>query len=479
MVSTRNQQEAAVKHILEVILGQSAGSSIHLALDGVQDPFYIASLRDSEIAKLIVINPDDGTTQPLPHYHCHLLSGFHQFLVHHQSANGPLSADTLTLLTRDDFDAFRISPANLDPSSAPLAPAPATRASQTSDSVRDFKRGIKRDPAAFSSLKDDKHWDTWQRHTLATARAQDVDDVLDPSYKPPTSEARDLFKEKQKYVYSVLETFVLTDVGKSIVRKHESTFDAQLVFKELVAHAQSSTKASLDSAELLSYITSVRIGDGSWKGSTHSFILHWQDQVRLYETLVPTSDHFSDGQKRTMLENVVHPLMELRSVKDQAAQHQAHTGQALSYDQYCTLLLSASQAYDKQFAPKHAPRASKRAVYSHAIHDPPAPDSDDDIFFDINSPLNVIQAFASDTRRPRSRLTGDQWHRLPSSAQAIWDQLDESAKQIILEAPAQCRFPPRPPPSRGTPRSTNLHDISAFDFLSSHLAPDPSGDHDI
>jgi hypothetical protein len=72
------------------------------------------------------------------------------------------------------------------------------------------------------------------------------------------------------------------------------------------------TKASLSSTNILEYITSAKIGDGSWNGTAENFILNWKEQVRLYEQLVPTTDNFSDGQKRTMLQTSVHPLQELR-----------------------------------------------------------------------------------------------------------------------------------------------------------------------
>jgi hypothetical protein len=36
---------------------------------------------------------------------------------------------------------------------------------------------------------------------------------------------------------------------------------------------------NLTSSTLLSYITSDRLGDGSWKSGTNKFILHWEEQV--------------------------------------------------------------------------------------------------------------------------------------------------------------------------------------------------------
>ena len=49
-----------------------------------------------------------------------------------------------------------------------------------------------------------------------------------------------------------------------------------------------------------------------------------------------------------MLENAVHPITELCAVKIQAAQLKTHNGKELTYQQYCQLLSSAAQQYDKQ-----------------------------------------------------------------------------------------------------------------------------------
>jgi len=131
------------------------------------------------------------------------------------------------------------------------------------------------------------------------------------------------------------------DKGKALVRSYESTTDAQKIFNNLCQDALQSTHSSINSSRLLSYITSVRIGDGHWNGTSHSFVLHWQEQVQLYESLVDSSAHFSPEQKMHMLQNAVHPLDNLRQVKNQADQLQAFHGRVMNYDSYCNLLLLA------------------------------------------------------------------------------------------------------------------------------------------
>ena len=106
-------------------------------------------------------------------------------------------------------------------------------------------------------------------------------------------------------------------------------------------------------SSLLSYITSSTLGDGNWKGGRHAYILHWQDQIRKYHDLSPQNTLLPQIHC-TMLENVVHPIMELRQVKMQAAQFEIQSGKALTYNEYCNLLLSAAQQYDVQISFKAA-----------------------------------------------------------------------------------------------------------------------------
>ena len=61
----------------------------------------------------------------------------------------------------------------------------------------------------------------------------------------------------------------------------------------------------------------------------HSFILHWQDQVRKYVALDPQQNTLQDNFLLTMLQNVVNPVEELRIVKTQAEQMSVTDGMFL------------------------------------------------------------------------------------------------------------------------------------------------------
>ena len=65
-----------------------------------------------------------------------------------------------------------------------------------------------------------------------------------------------------------------------------------------------------------------------------------------FDAHVPTDSHFSEHQKRTMLENAVASVALLRAIKDQSDQHFSCSRQELSYQQYSNLLLLAATNYD-------------------------------------------------------------------------------------------------------------------------------------
>ena len=207
-------------------------------------------------------------------------------------------------------------------------------------------------------------------------------------------------------MYSVFERTLQSDKGKAIVRAYETTFDAQKVYSEMYDYCNQSTRAQIESSTLLSYITSARLGDGSWKSNTSKFILHWEEQVRLYEKLVDPTDHFSDAIKLHMLQNAVHPIQELRQVKTSAAQLQTQTGKAITYTNYIGLLYSAAAQYDSQFSSASGAKlAAKRQVFWHDV------DQGDDVDdYDLDTPIAVIQA--NQMVRREAMMPSSSWSKL-------------------------------------------------------------------
>ena len=202
--------------------------------------------------------------------------------------------------------------------------SPNTTIRQTQ--VEQFKKSIKRDKSDFTVLKDKKQFKSWHQNLIATAAAQDVEEVLDPNYTPSNEEETNLFNEKQKYMYLVAMTILKTDRGIVFVGQHETDRDAQKVFKKVIEFYLHSRTADIDASASLKYITSAKLGEGTWNGTTVGFISHWQEQVRQYNKIVDDVDVIGPNLMHTMLKTAVFDIEELRAVQNTADQLKVFTG---------------------------------------------------------------------------------------------------------------------------------------------------------
>ena len=78
---------------------------------------------------------------------------------------------------------------------------------------------------------------------------------------------------------SVLDKHLLTDMGKTIVRKYVHTTDAQSEWKDFQEHMKSPSKGASENIRLTHYVTST-ILDANYKGTTEQFVLHFNEQFR-------------------------------------------------------------------------------------------------------------------------------------------------------------------------------------------------------
>ena len=261
-------------------------------------------------------------------------------------------------------------------------------------------------------------------------------------------------------------------MGKHLVQKHQYDYNAQAIFQQLQKHAKESTQADIESANLLSYITSVKLHQSQWRGTTHGFILHWCDKLRLHEGLVKTTDHFTGAVKMIMLQNAVSGIAELHHVKTQSAHNIAQGKQPLNFEQYKTLLLSAASTYDAKRGLTRNPH--KRSINNNElIHDynyssnsilmlnTHEHTSANDTSYNIDTDFDQLQINENvQHRRPfRPTMSKDKWNSLSPTDKETWDSLPPRAKGIILGIT-------KPNPNtHHSPSSLNLHDISAADYI--------------
>ena len=117
------------------------------------------------------------------------------------------------------------------PEPVPSGPIPSSRPTGYSPAAIElmgFKKGIKREIAAYPSLKDERYFDGFKRSLFIVAKTHECNEVLDPNYTPGSEpEEQELFEAKQTFMFSLFNANLQADMGKTIVRRHLANTDAQ------------------------------------------------------------------------------------------------------------------------------------------------------------------------------------------------------------------------------------------------------------
>ena len=146
-----------------------------------------------------------------------------------------------------------------------------------------FRKGITREETAYPTLKDERYFDSFSRSLYITAQSHECEDVLVHEYTPSNSE-KELFEPKQDFMFSVLDKHLLTDMGKTIVRKYVHTTDAQSVWKDFQEDMKSSSKGVCEKRRLTQSVTNTVL-DNNYKGTTEQFALYFNEQFRQLEEI--------------------------------------------------------------------------------------------------------------------------------------------------------------------------------------------------
>ena len=235
-----------------------------------------------------------------------------------------------------------------------------------------FQRGIKRDISAYPTLKDEKYYESFERSVLVTARAHHCEEILQPTFRP-----RGDADSKNDLMYSIFNKCLLSDMGKTIVRKHLDNMNAQRIWDEFATHMTTSSKGKAEERRLPTYVTTTVLYK-SWKGTTEQFILHFNEQFRQLDEVSPPEESLPFTTRLTFLQTAVHNIPELRMVETMEkfiSLSSSTPGPTIGYDNYLTLLQNACIRYDSTHTSKPSP--ASRAAYQHDLshdqHDNPYP----------------------------------------------------------------------------------------------------------
>ena len=186
--------------------------------------------------------------------------------------------------------------------------------------------------SAYPTLKDEKYYESFKRSVLVTARSHDCEEILQPTFSPRgDADSLELFRLQNDFMYSVFNKCLLSDMGKTIVRNHLDTMNAQWVWEEFATHMTTSSKGKAEKHRLHTYVTTTVLDKSS---------------LRMVETM----EEFISLSSST-------------------------PGPTMGYDNYLTLLQNACIRYGSNLIsrPSPASRAAYQHELSHDQHDNPYP----------------------------------------------------------------------------------------------------------
>ena len=254
--------------------------------------------------------------------------------------------------------------------SGPISSSRPTGYSPAAIELMDFKKGIKREIAAYPSLKDERYFDGFKRSLFIDAKYHECNEVFNPTYTPGSEpEEQELFEAKQTFMFSVFNANLQTDMGKTIVRRQLANTDAQSVWKVLSEHMRTSSKGASEKRRVTQYVNNTDLDD-NFKGPTEQFVLHFNEQFRKLDEISDDSEKLPPTVKLTLLQTAVRSINDLRIVETldefQSTTYGHGPSTSLSYETYYDLLISACVRYGKT---KKANIGKRKNVYNTNIDD--------------------------------------------------------------------------------------------------------------
>ena len=290
-----------------------------------------------------------------------------------------------------DYDEWRISTPEEEihfqtPSKfgSPVTPRSmaTSEASESYITLTNFKKGIKRDASAYPIFKNERYYNTFIRHFKATAKAQGLSTLMDPNFTPGSDEyGQQLFQEQQDFLYIKL--------------------------------------------------------DDTWRGTNESFLMHYNDQLRLLDSLVDSDEKLPDNTRVTFLECAVESVPDLRRVKitDNVLQAQLDSTSPISYRSYFDLLKDAAF---------HLDQATKRGnkIRRTNVHFSGPNDEDEHQNLSSDDPQVIQQEDVSSEPPEPLSYSVFQSHFQGSSTsntqkiflpKPIWEKLSKDQQQMIID----------------------------------------------
>ena len=259
---------------------------------------------------------------------------------------------------------------------------------------------------------------------------------MDPNFTPGSDEhEQQLFEEQQDFLYSVLISSLNTEFSEALVKDHEG--DAQLILELLHEHHTGNSQYSRSEINRITkYLTNIKLDD-TWRGTNESFLMHYNDQLHLLDSLVDSDEKLPDNARVTFLESAVESVPDLQRVKitDNVLQAQLDSTRPISYRSYFDLLKDAAF---------HLDQATKRGNKIRRTNVHFSGPNDEDEHQNLSSDDNQVIQQENVCSEPPEPLSYSlfQSHFQGSSTsntqkiflpKPIWEKLSKDQQQMIID----------------------------------------------
>ena len=133
-----------------------------------------------------------------------------------------------------------------------------------------------------------------------------------------------------------------------LLSKNMHDKDAQQILYELHQHHTDSELSRAEVLRLTTYVANLKLTD-NWRGTTTQFLLHFEEQLRLLDSLVPIDEGVPDSTMMAFLQRAVEIVPDLKRFRilDGVMTAKSGSSTTITYEGHYKLLQDASFHHDK------------------------------------------------------------------------------------------------------------------------------------
>ncbi|MEL6802173.1 MAG: hypothetical protein AAFO91_00130, partial [Bacteroidota bacterium] len=371
----------AFVHVMDKVLGFADDSPMmkamkELAYDEIDD---IATMSQDEVMGLEY--PDGAVTKKVPMKQRKLLLHvlWWRDAEAETRASRQVSVEDWQALTAEEFESFRdaeaanIARAGTSASGGTAARRTASTTAVTGKDVNEFRKTHKRDPSAYSKFNGEhRSWFQVKRNWKSNASNDGISELLSDNYAIPVlgTQAYDLYKAQNLYLYNVLQMCVKGGQALIIIRKGEDSCDGREAYRGMVEFYERKANLSMLRTQCMEELSGLKL-TRNFPGGPMKFFQKFQNAYLDLENAGQTT--VSDEEKIAQLNAA---LVDPRFTVVREATHTVsmQSGNAVSYSNYLQSLINHAETLSSQASWQRRVTAAERKLNKPKHQDKDASD---------------------------------------------------------------------------------------------------------